>query len=190
MNDIMDRYRRSQDGFDRVLAGVPADAWDHPSACADWTIADVTGHVIWGQHLVRHWARGEEYTEVTGAPGTPHPAPMAGADPVAAWRAARERSLATLDADALRRPVDTRALGTIPLEEFLEALVTDFLAHTWDIGHPLGQDIRLDPELVAGSFAWARTRPLRAPGGLGPELTPPPGADEQTRYLAFLGRRA
>jgi hypothetical protein len=31
---------------------------------------------------------------------------------------------------------------------------------------------------------------FRAPGGIGPELATPPGADEQTRYLAFLGRRA
>jgi hypothetical protein len=28
------------------------------------------------------------------------------------------------------------------------------------------------------------------PGFFGPELTPPPDADEQTRWLAYLGRAA
>jgi hypothetical protein len=31
---------------------------------------------------------------------------------------------------------------------------------------------------------------MRGPGAFGPELTPPPGADEQTKLLAFLGREA
>jgi hypothetical protein len=31
---------------------------------------------------------------------------------------------------------------------------------------------------------------LRAPGVLGPALEPPPGADAQTKLLAYLGRRA
>jgi hypothetical protein len=35
-----------------------------------------------------------------------------------------------------------------------------------------------------------RQQIIRRPGGIGPELTAPPGADEQTRFLAFLGRAA
>ena len=30
---------------------------------------------------------------------------------------------------------------------------------------------------------------IRFPGGFGPALDPPPGADGQTRLLCFLGRR-
>jgi hypothetical protein len=30
---------------------------------------------------------------------------------------------------------------------------------------------------------------LRVPGGFGAKLEPPPGADEQTRFLAFVGRQ-
>jgi len=69
-------------------------------------------------------------------------------------------------------------------------LVTDHLAHAWDIGHALNLGVPLDAELIPGSFAWARDHIIRVPGLFGPEVTPPPDADEQTRWLAFLGRAA
>jgi hypothetical protein len=46
----------------------------------------------------------------------------------------------------------------------------------------------LDPVLVTTAFDWSQTHVMRRPGFFGPELTPPDGADEQTRMLAFLGR--
>ena len=51
--DTMAAYRRAQDCFDAVIAAVPADKWDAPSACAGWTVRDVAGHVIWGQEQMR-----------------------------------------------------------------------------------------------------------------------------------------
>lgn len=188
--NVMERYRRAQDGFDAMLAAVPPDQWDAPSACAQWTVRDVAGHVVWGQEQVLHWATGRDYGNRTGAPGSPHPAEMAGTDPVATWRAARARSVRTLTDDALGRMIVIPGLGEIPLAAMIVTLVTDHLAHTWDIGHALGLDVPLDAQLIPGSFEWARANVLRAPGFFGPELTPPPDADERTRWLAFLGRAA
>jgi uncharacterized protein (TIGR03086 family) len=170
--DTMELYRRAQDGFDAVLADVRPEQWDAPSACAEWTVLDVAGHVIWGQHQMQAWATGEDYTEKAGAPGAPRPAVMASEEPVATWRSARAASVATLT------------------EETLARLITDHVAHTWDIGHALGMDVRRDPVLVAVAFDWARANMVRRPGFFGPELTPLAGADEQTRMLAFLGRAA
>jgi uncharacterized protein (TIGR03086 family) len=186
--DTMEMYRRAQDGFDAMLAAVRQDQWDVPSACAGWTVRDVAGHVIWGQLQMRAWATGEDYAEMTGAPGAPHPAAMAGDDPVATWRAARESSVATLTPDTLARMTSITGIGAIPLAAVIPLLITDHVAHTWDIGHALGKDVRLDPTLVPVAFDWARTNVVRRPGFFGPELIPPAGADEQTRMLAFLGR--
>jgi uncharacterized protein (TIGR03086 family) len=188
--NTMDSYRRAQDGFDAVLAAVPADGWGEPSACALWTVRDVAGHVIWGQEQLRHWATGQDYTVTEGGPGTPHPREIAGTDPVATWRAARAATVETLTDEALGRSVSLGPVGEKPVAAIVTLLVTDHLAHAWDIGHPLGLDVRLDPDLVAGSFAWARDNVMRAPGFFGPELMPPPDADEQTRWLAYLGRAA
>jgi uncharacterized protein (TIGR03086 family) len=188
--DTMAMYRRAQNGLDAVLAAVSPDQWDARSACTEWTVRDVAGHVIWGQHQVKAWATGEDYTETAGAPGAPRPAVMAGNDPVATWRAAREASVATLTADTLARTTSITGIGEVPLAAVVPLLITDLVAHAWDIGYALGMDVQLDPALVAVAFDWARANVVRRPGFFGPELTPPADADEQTRVLAFLGRAA
>jgi uncharacterized protein (TIGR03086 family) len=189
-SDLMDRYRRAQDRFDAVLAAVPAERWDAPSACSEWTVRDVAGHVIWGQEQLAHWATGRDYGRDDGAPGAAHPGRMAGGDVVATWRAARAAADQTLTDQALGRTVTLPALGERPLPAIVTLLVTDLLAHSWDVAHVLGHDLRIDLDLIAGSLAWARDNVIRLPGFFGPELAPPPGADEQTRWLAYLGRAA
>jgi uncharacterized protein (TIGR03086 family) len=188
MNTTMELYLRAQDGLEAVLAEVPADRWDEPSACTEWTVRDVAGHVIWGQHRMRTWATGEAYDESAGAPGAPTPRVLTGDDPVATWRAARAASVPTLTEEALARITSITGIGDVPLAAVVTLLTTDLVTHTWDIGHPLGIDVRLDPELVAVAFEWGRANVVRRPGFFGPEQPAPADADEQTRMLAFLGR--
>jgi uncharacterized protein (TIGR03086 family) len=186
----MASYRRAQDGFDTMLASVPADRWEVPSPCAGWMVRDIAGHVIWGQDQLRCWATGETYGGVPGGPGSPHPGELAGDDPLATWRQARAACGAVLSDEILDRMVSLRSLGDRPISAIVTTVFNDTLIHTWDIGHALGVDARLPSDLVATSHAWARDNIVRVPGFFGPELTPPPGADEQARWLAFLGRAA
>jgi uncharacterized protein (TIGR03086 family) len=115
---------------------------------------------------------------------------LAGDDPVATWRAARALSVPTLTPEALARTTSITGIGEVPLAAVVPLMITDTLTHTWDIGHALDMDVELAPELVAVAFDWGRSHVLRRPGFFGPELTPPPSADEQTRLLAYLGRAA
>jgi uncharacterized protein (TIGR03086 family) len=186
--DAMQGYRKAQDDFDAVLAAVRPDQWDEPSTCTEWTVRDIAGHVIWGQRQMQAWATGADYADRRGAPGAPHPGELAGSDPVAVWRAARAESLPTLTPEALDRTTSITGVGEVPLAAIVTLLITDTVTHTWDIGHALEMDVRLDPALVTVAFDWARSNVVRRPGFFGPELTPPAGSDEQTRMLAFLGR--
>jgi uncharacterized protein (TIGR03086 family) len=186
----MDAYRRSQDGFEAVLAQVPAQKWDSPSACAQWTLRDVVGHVIWGQEQLRHWATGQQYGRTDGAPGAAHPGGLARVNPVESFRGVRAAAVESLTREALCRTVRVPGLGNQPLASIITLLITDHLAHAWDIGHALGLGIRLESDLVAGSLAWAHDHIVRVPGFFGPELAVPPDADVQTRWLAYLGRAA
>jgi uncharacterized protein (TIGR03086 family) len=188
--ETMDAYRRAQDGFEAVLTTVAPGRWDSPSMCADWAVGDVAGHVIWAQQQLHSWATGAVYTERAGAPGSSHPATMTGLDPVRTWREARTAGDASLTDTALSRTTNLPGLGEIPVAALIPLLITDLVAHTWDIGHALAVDVKLPADLVALSFDWAQANAVRAPGFFGPELTPPDGADEQTRLLAFLGRAA
>lgn len=180
----MELYTRAQDEFDEMLATVPADGWDKPSMCSEWTVRDVTGHVVWGQHQLRAWATGGPDPAPDGAPGMPRPSIVAGDDPVGAWRAARM----VPSGDELNRMVTITGLGELSVAALLSLLTTDLTAHTWDIGHGLGLPVRLPPPLVTASFDWARAHVVRRPGYFGPEVTPTQDADEQARMLAFLGR--
>jgi len=185
----MELYRRAQDQFDAVLAKVRDDQWDQPSACAEWTVRDVVGHVVWGQEQLRAWATDAAYDR-PGGPGQPHPATMAGTDPLATWRAARAATDPVLTEEALARHTTIAGLGEVPVAAVVALLLTDLVAHTWDIGHALGMDVPHDADLVAAADEWARAHVVRRPGFFGPEVTPPEDSDEQTRMLAFLGRVA
>jgi uncharacterized protein (TIGR03086 family) len=92
--------------------------------------------------------------------------------------------------ETLDRIISLPGLGERPVESIVTIVFNDTLIHSWDIGHATGVDMQLPSDLVAASHAWARDSILRVPGFFGPELAPPPGVDEQTRWLAFLGRAA
>lgn len=183
----MTQLERAQDGLEAMLAAVPDDRWDSPSACTEWTVRDVTGHVTWGQHMLRALATGETFDDRTGAPGSAAPGVLTGDDPLATWRAAR---MPALSEEALARITPITGLGEVPLAAMVTVLTVDLVTHTWDIGSALDIDVRLDPELVTMSFAWARANVVRRPEFFGPEREPASDADEQTRLLAFLGRAA
>ncbi len=187
--DVLEDYRRAQAGFDAVMAAVPRDGWDKPSQCQVWSVRDVAGHVSWGQGQLRAWATGQQDFTRDGAPGAPHPGTMAGADPLTTWREARAAAEETLNADSLRRTLTLPNLGETTVEAMVTVLVTDHLAHTWDIEHALGLGIELDEDLIPSSFAWARKNIVRAPAFFGPERQPAQD-DEQSRWLAYLGRAA
>lgn len=187
---LMDTYRLAKDDLAAVLAAVPPDRWDAPSACAEWTVRDVAGHLVWGQHQLRAWATGGPDPAPTGAPGMPNPATMAGDDPFATWQAARAACDPTLTDAALARTTTITGMGEVPVAAVVALLVTDVTTHTWDVADGLDMPIKLDPGLVAFAFEWARANVVRRPGFFGPELSPPAGADEQTRLLAYLGRAA
>jgi uncharacterized protein (TIGR03086 family) len=183
-------YRCAQDGFDTMLASVPAARWEVPSPCAGWTVRDVAGHVIWAQDQLRCWSTGETYGGVPGGPGSAHPGELGGDDPLTIWRRARAACAAALTDENLDRIISLPGLGDRTISAMVTIVFNDTFIHTWDIGHALGVDVHLPSDLVAASHAWARDNILRVPGFFGPELAPPPDVDEQTRWLAFLGRAA
>lgn len=180
-------YRRTLDLFEGVVGGVAPDAWGAPSPCARWSARDVAGHVTGGQHMIRALAAGEPVPDVNADPARFSPG-----DALLAWRTARKECAAALTPEALGRPVPVGALGELPLGDFLEGYILEPLVHAWDLARATAQPERLDPDLVHHAFATAQlvAAPLRAAGHLAPPLPTRPGADEQTRLLAFLGRSA
>jgi uncharacterized protein (TIGR03086 family) len=185
MTEEFTGYQRALDGLEAVLCAIPADDWNAPSPCTEWSARDVAGHMIGGQHMIRDLATGAVPNDVNTDPGR-----FAGADPVESWRAARKECSGALTPAALTRPIPFGALGEVPLRDFLDGYILEILVHTWDIAQATDRPVRLDPDLVHHAFATARViaTPLRKAGLLGPERPAPRRAGELTRLLAFMGR--
>lgn len=183
MSDIAERFARVTGLFTARVRAVPAEAWDNPSPCEGWTARDVVGHLT-------EWIPG-----FFGAQGVQFPAvPSVQDDPVAAWE-----SVHGVIADALADPTVAEKLVETPfgvqsLAETVDMIVTgDVFTHTWDLSRATGQDEALDAEqlhiMISGMGAIPEEM-LRADGMFGPRIDVPDDVDDQTRFLAYVGRRA
>jgi uncharacterized protein (TIGR03086 family) len=182
MNEVQERYRVVSSGFDAAVNAVDPAQWDTQSPCEQWTARDLVGHVVQGHRRVAATVKGVE------------PAPVgAGEDPRKAWEEASQ-AIAELtgDPEALDTEIDGPT-GKMPVGQIIGQFVCmDVLVHTWDLAHTVGADERLDNDSVR--LAYEALKPMdamiRQPGVFGDKLDPPAGADLQTEFLCFLGRRA
>ena len=181
MSEHDERYRRVAEGFSARVDGIADDQWDSPTPCELWTVRDLVGHVVSVHRAI-----------LAGLDVTPPPAPADDADLAAAWhRATGDVAAALADPTRADAPVTGR-FAPMPFVQLVGMLgCFDTIVHTWDLARATGQDERLDPDAVTFSFDALRPNDdaIRGAGGYGPKLVPPSGADEQTRFLAFLGRR-
>lgn len=81
--------------------------------------------------------------------------------------------------------------GPRPVEMLAAGLCNDLLVHTWDLSRAAGLDDTLDPEEVRVAFEQLRPMEaaIRASGVFGDQVEVPADADEQARFIAFMGRR-
>jgi uncharacterized protein (TIGR03086 family) len=183
MDELAERYERITAQFtDRVRAVSEAD-WNNPSPCEGWTARDVVGHLV------------EWIPAFFGGHGVAFPPlPSVEDDPVGAWEAVQGAvSRALADPSAGVTQIDT-PMGTHSLAETVDLIVTgDVFTHTWDLARATGQPEALDADQLQRMLAADGAMPeeaLRADGMFGPRVEVADDADDQTRFLAFLGRRA
>ncbi len=82
--------------------------------------------------------------------------------------------------------------GTHRLDEAIATFfLGDVLVHTWDLARATGLDETLDADVVHDMLVGMEPldEMLRGSGHYGPKVDVPVDADEQTRLIAFTGRR-
>ncbi len=181
--EIIERYERVTSRFTDRVRGVPEGGWDQPSPCEGWTARDVVGHLT-------GWI-----PDFFGGQGVDFPPiPAVEDDPVGAWEAVHATIAAVLaDPDQAARTIET-PFQAQSLAATVDMIVTgDVFTHTWDLARATGQDETLDPDQLRRMLAGMADIPdevLRSDGMFGPALEVADDADDQTRFLAFVGRRA
>jgi uncharacterized protein (TIGR03086 family) len=182
MTEVSDRYGVIADGFEDRLNGVSAERWPSASPCEEWTARDVAVHVINTHRRVRAALGDVSYEEI--GPD---------ADLRAEWAPATGAIRGALNDESMASKTVGGVFGEQPFESLVGRLLsTDTLIHTWDLARATGQDDQMDEEAAtrALEFLTPIDEAIRRPGGFGPKLPPPPGADAQARLLAFAGRSA
>jgi uncharacterized protein (TIGR03086 family) len=179
---IAERYAKVADEFTRRVQAVPEGAWDSPAPCDAWVARDVVGHLVeWMPALL---------VEGWGLTAPAHPS--VADDPAGAWAAVdvairgwlADPAIATREADI--HP------GRFSFEQAVDMFCTgDVLVHTWDLARATGLDERLDPDEVHRMYEGMEPMDevLRQSGQFGPRVRVPDDADEQTKLIAFTGRR-
>jgi uncharacterized protein (TIGR03086 family) len=181
-----DRFRRRTAGLVQTLADVPDDRWDAPSACDEWTVRQLAGHVVDSQQIFATFVG----VELVAGPSLDD-------DPAGAVVAALAQTQALLDDPAVAGTEFDGMMGRTSYGEAVDRFASiDLVLHRWDAGWGAGVPVELDDEDVDAVLRGIDSLPAellamyRSPGVFGPELEAPEGADAQTRMLAFAGRRA
>lgn len=182
LTQIAGRYRRLSEAFGAKVAAVPTDSWESPSPCEGWSARDVVRHVVDSHEL---------FCKLVGR--TLGQVPSVDDDPAAAFDAARRVVQSDLD-DPERAGAEYDGIfGRMTFAQGVDGFLSfDLVVHGWDLARATGQDESIDPAEVRRLTADAERLgdAMRSSGAFGPAAEAPPGADEQTRLLALLGRRA
>ena len=183
MSEIAERYRRVAGRFTERVNEVPEAAWERPAPCEGWVARDVVRHLV-------EWIP----AFLTAAGGPPLPVgPSVDDDPAGAW-AALDAGIQSLldDPVASATEISHPQAGTHRLDDAIAMFfLGDVVVHTWDLARAAGLDEALDPDVVHDMLVGMEPldEMLRASGHYGPRVEVAADADEQTRLIAFVGRR-
>ncbi|MEB3369467.1 TIGR03086 family metal-binding protein [Saccharopolyspora mangrovi] len=171
--------------FVDAVERVPAGSWDEPSNLGEWSVRELVGHVTGSATKIAVLLEGGQTW------GTPsEPADWVCDDPAAKLREIGgriERALPNADLEAPR----PSPAGEMPLHEALAFPMADLAMHAWDLHRSCGRRAELPEGLREFCQALIDSVPeqmMRRPGAFGPATTPPEGAGDTDRLMAYLGR--
>jgi uncharacterized protein (TIGR03086 family) len=189
--DNLEAIRQSSQEFETRLRQVLDDQWDLPTPCTEWTVRELTNHILLGTRMSVQLLSGGSRDDVIAELGDDLMADSQ--DPVADFVALAAKMQEGFAAPAGLEGTVDHPMGEIPRTMFVGFRVMDNGTHAWDLARAIGADEQLDPNLV--SHMWDDIQPMA--GGLaelgifGQSASGDVGdaAPLQTRFLDLVGRR-
>jgi uncharacterized protein (TIGR03086 family) len=184
----LDSFRTAASSMDRVIAGIGADQWSGATPCTEWTVADVTDHVIAGNRLFASALRA----------GRTSPSPPAekdgggdGADRLAAYRRSIDELHEAFAAPGALDRIVSVPFGQVPGAVALHLRVIELVVHGWDVARATDQRIEAPDEVVRGELEFSRRALSQVPPDRSPFGPPQPvaeGASALDELTSLLGR--
>lgn len=188
MTDPRESYTAAQDWFLGLLARVPADAWDDPTPCAEFTVAQLASHSVATLVRAAGIAEGRDpmtMTRFVDAPDGDYHRLFAEHLPAvrAAWTD-----------EALEATVIAPPGIRVPGRDAVVKYANELLVHGWDLAAALGVDREAPAAAVAPVLEQAPVfLPAEPRGGFvpfDPVVEPAPGAGPTERLANWNGRRS
>ncbi|WP_306205813.1 TIGR03086 family metal-binding protein [Actinoplanes sp. RD1] len=172
------------DRFGALVHGVPADLWDAPTPCSQWTVRDLVNHLVSEHAWAPHLLAGETIEQV----GDRYDGDLVGSDPAGAWDRAAARSRPAWEKADLSGTARF-SFGEAPLTEYADQMLVDLTVHGWDLARATGQDEAFDPEAVERALAYAQANVTRWDGlGIIAPPVPTTSDDPAVRLICLTGR--
>jgi uncharacterized protein (TIGR03086 family) len=184
--DIVKLHDRALEATASIVANVDVSQLSAPTPCTELDVRGLLNHMIGGNHRFVKIADGE--------PGDALPATgdFVVDDALTPYRESADAvSKAWSDPAVLKKTVHV-PFGDVPGAVAIGIHTVETIVHGWDLAKATGQPTELDPDLHA--VAWESCKVIddsfRGPGGpFGPAVTPPAGASDTARLMAWLGRQ-
>ena len=189
-DDLTTTFLTAQAAFTERVHAVTPDQWRLGTPDAQWTVADLVGHLVdehrWAAPLLAGLDMDAARVVVAGL----EPAGADGTGLVRAWDQAAASSAGAFGADGALTGSVAITRGSVPAVEYLEEMVLDLIVHAWDLGVATGYPGPLPAGPVAAIYPLAQAIVDRTPAGM---FDPPAdvGADAPLidRLVALTGRR-
>jgi uncharacterized protein (TIGR03086 family) len=184
--ELVKLHDRALEATTSIVANVDTSQFGAPTPCVELDVRALLNHMIGGNLLFIRVAAGEpgKAVPVTGD--------FVRDEALAPYRDSAEVvSRAWSDPSVLERTVHV-PFGEVPGAFALGMHTVETIVHGWDLAKATGQPTELDPDLYA--VAWQSCKDIdgsfRGPGRpFGPAVTPPAGASDTVRLMAWLGRQ-
>jgi len=154
--------------LEHYLHTLSRDAWNHPSTCDQWTMADVIAHITDGNRTYATWITAALQSQVVQPESLPRRSNERVDAHAAAHRAialrkelgdqllsefivssrAMEHALAQVGPDDWEklcyRPTDAKPIGTL-----LDTFLAGISIHRWDVMFPFDPHVQISPDCLA-----------------------------------------
>jgi len=188
--NIPDLFDRAIDEFDKRVRSIRDDQWTNPTPCTRWSVRDLVNHIV-EEDL---WAPGLLEGKTIGDLGGPvaFGGDQLRDDPKGSWNSASSAAKEAVHRDGAMEITTHLSFGDFPGSFYAQQLLADHVIHAWDLARGIGGNDELDPQLVSivyeGMRPYAET--LSQSGAFEAPIEVAENADEQTKLLALVGRRA
>ncbi len=166
--------------LEEYLTNLPKEAWDQPSACAEWCVADVVAHLTSNSknnasRLLRALQGDVSPDDLSPPRGSGSVDPVSAAQRIIAFRKQFGKPDAILpeylasnrqfsEATAMVGPDDWnkssyRPAGPVPISNIVDVVLAEQTVHGWDIRSRFDPGAGLPPTAVPVLVEWVAQRP-------------------------------